>query len=384
MVVVLFHCWSTWPLPDTVALNGLPSGETAGLATTWWVLLFKVTPLRVITAGAPCVGIFFLLSGLVLSLPTVAGRTEPYGVFLTKRFFRLYPPFAVSVLLAATFCVAVDPHPIAGLSMWFNRSWDQPVSGHQLTGHLLMLGLDRDMHLNNVMWSLVHEVRISVVFPLVVLATIGRPRLTLGVAVATLCVVSSPPVFRWMSGQLATGDSLWPLATALDTVRYLTYFVVGILMAWKLDLLVRTVSARRASTRVALWILAAGLLLLHVGPFGDCAWVVGGALIILLSLSSGGAGHALRSRPLQWLGKVSYSLYLVHVPLLLLSMHALYSPRVAPFVLLAVPFASLIAAEAFYRCIESPSHRLGRRLVPAPRHSDGPVQAGADSGSPPQ
>ena len=377
MVVVLFHCWNAWPWPDVSVLGGLPSGETSGFQAQWWALLFKVTPLRFITAGAPCVGIFFLLSGLVLSLPMVAGRSEPYWVFLTKRFFRLYPPFAASILLAAVLCVAVDPHRISALSAWFNGSWDQPVSGQLLAGHLLMLGLDRDMHLNNVMWSLVHEVRISILFPLLVLATLGRPRLALAAAVATLCLVSSHPVFTWMSARLATGESLWPLATALDTARYLTYFVVGILLAWKLDPLVRTFAARRASTRVGLWTVAAALLLLHVGPFGDCAWVVGGALVILLSLSSSGAGRALRSRPLQWLGRVSYSLYLVHVPLLLLAMHAFYSARSAAFVLLAVPFASLIAAEAFYRCIENPSHRLGRRILPDSRRGDGSAGAAA-------
>ena len=66
-------------------------------------------------------------------------------------------------------------------------------------------------------------------------------------------------------------------------------------------------------------------------------------------------------RVVRWLGKISFSLYLVHEPIVV-SMTLLVGP--APFLLvliLALP-ASLLVAAAFYRLIEVPALRLSREL----------------------
>lgn len=65
-------------------------------------------------------------------------------------------------------------------------------------------------------------------------------------------------------------------------------------------------------------------------------------------------------RPLSFLGQISYSVFLVHFPVLLLA-NAVYtrleldSPTSAIFGLVAALTASLLAATAFYRWIESPA-----------------------------
>ena len=63
-----------------------------------------------------------------------------------------------------------------------------------------------------------------------------------------------------------------------------------------------------------------------------------------------------------WLGKVSYSLYLIHVPLLLAAVHLTYGRAPLGVTIPAVVAASLLCAELMHRFVELPSIRLGRVL----------------------
>jgi len=355
LIVVLFHCWNTLPWKQCSLLSDGPVGACSlGL----WTLAFKLTPLRIITAGPASVGVFFILSGLVLAFPFVNGRRESYSAFLVKRFFRLYPPFAVAILLSALLREVVQPQMIDHLSDWFNRSWDEPVTGAVIAGHLAMLGLDRYQQLDNVMWSLVHEVRLSVVFPLLAIATIRAPRAAVITAVLLLCGLSVAPAVGFIRNGLATGDVTWPFATLLSTARYMIYFVGGIVLAQHFDALVAANRSARRLTRGCLWVVASVLLLSKFGSLGDLAWAAGAALMIISCLGSARASRLLLTVPAQWLGKVSYSLYLVHVPMLLTIIHLLQGSRVQLVAIFFVPAISLIAAQLFFVCVERPSHRL--------------------------
>ena len=78
--------------------------------------------------------------------------------------------------------------------------------------------------------------------------------------------------------------------------------------------------ALAGSVRWAAWAAVAAAAVSR----SDLAVVGASVLLILLARGEGGAFvRALRSPALQWLGKVSYSLYLVHVPVALALAHAL-------------------------------------------------------------
>jgi peptidoglycan/LPS O-acetylase OafA/YrhL len=62
--------------------------------------------------------------------------------------------------------------------------------------------------------------------------------------------------------------------------------------------------------------------------------------------------------PFLWLGRISYSLYLVHPLIVVLVMHW----TVRPLAMLVVMIVSLVLAEATFRYIEVPFQELGRRL----------------------
>jgi peptidoglycan/LPS O-acetylase OafA/YrhL len=72
-----------------------------------------------------------------------------------------------------------------------------------------------------------------------------------------------------------------------------------------------------------------------------------------------------------WLGQVSYSLYLVHAPVLVATMFALRGTLPLWASLTIGMVASLAAAEAFHRLVEAPTRDLARwaeRRLRRPNH----------------
>lgn len=73
------------------------------------------------------------------------------------------------------------------------------------------------------------------------------------------------------------------------------------------------------------------------------------------------AKRALERRLTQWLGLISFSLYLTHEPIVIALAFLFGSGGSWLVALTAVPVA-LVVGWMFYRLIESPSHRLSQRV----------------------
>jgi peptidoglycan/LPS O-acetylase OafA/YrhL len=67
-------------------------------------------------------------------------------------------------------------------------------------------------------------------------------------------------------------------------------------------------------------------------------------------------------KPCLWAGRVSYSLYLSHVVLLLTLVSVLHQWVSIYVILLAMPLLALALAGLLYRLLEEPAIALGRRL----------------------
>jgi peptidoglycan/LPS O-acetylase OafA/YrhL len=74
-------------------------------------------------------------------------------------------------------------------------------------------------------------------------------------------------------------------------------------------------------------------------------------------------GKKLSARLCLWLGDISYSLYLIHMPVLLALVYLFYEKvPLGPMIALTLP-AMLVAAQLMHHLIELPSMALGRRLA---------------------
>jgi peptidoglycan/LPS O-acetylase OafA/YrhL len=122
------------------------------------------TPLRLLVAGHQAVILFFLISGFVLTLPYKKEGSLKYRPFLLKRVCRIYLPY----LGALAFAILCDLHfssrgPIN--NYWTELTWSTPVTTHLVVQHILFLGNYDWSQFNTAFWSLVHEMRISLIFP---------------------------------------------------------------------------------------------------------------------------------------------------------------------------------------------------------------------------
>jgi peptidoglycan/LPS O-acetylase OafA/YrhL len=357
LIVVFAHAMLTQPFFWTLHFGPHTSPRTA--IETW----IADTPFRLLWSGSAPVILFFVLSGFVLTLPWAGGRQLPYGKYLISRFCRIYLPYLAAMIFAAIFAYLLGGIRIPGATDWINiYAW---ISGFKatsvpvyLSSIVLVLGNDYSTWLNNPTWSLVWEMRVSLLLPLIVI-----PVMRWGLAGAVVVVFA-----LWLGlGFGKIGAASFPEATALlgrphMTFYYAAFFLMGAVLArYRVAL---TNLASRGSGEGSILLLLAGLWSWYTNWAVQQELMIGvGAMLIIIAAISDGLPRAfLLTAPVQWLGRVSYSLYLVHVPIILIAVHLLYD--ILPYSVIA-PIAvltSLVFSELFYRAIERPAHRLGRHL----------------------
>lgn len=356
LIVLFSHLAATMP--------GYEMARPSFAAQAFWadpLFVIKYTPLRLLIAGRASVLLFFVLSGFVLCLSL--RRDHSYVAWLVRRCCRILPPFFFAILFAAALYAAVGPATVASASAWFNAAnWTVPPTPAFLAANLLMTGVPEVPTLNVASWSLVHEMRISIVFPLLVAA--------LGLGFWTTLAVAAV---------LSTLALAFPLAdpvafTLALTVGYVVFFVAGAALALRVGPVVAWVRARPFAQSALLWLVALALIEAPMNrSVESLAPGLGALALIALSLASPRATLALESPIPAWLGRVSYSLYLVHVPILVAVVH-LGGDRLPLTALFVVALClSLGMAEICHRLVERPSIRLGRalsaRLAPHPANA---------------
>ena len=304
------------------------------------------------------VDLFFVLSGFVIA--AVHAESPPTAQaarrFLIRRFFRLYP-LHLATLLAAL-CIDLQ----SGTALL-------PGYGGMVAMNLTMThawGAVPGSILNAPSWSISTEWAAYLLFAGICLATRStRRRLQL---LGGVGLVSLASLLVWRGGSL-DGD------LALRLPRCLMSFALGAATwAWCRN------RPPLAAARAGWWqLLIAGAMLLMLSAAGRQPHLtllmplLSAALIAVMVRDPGSAARRLLERPVpQWLGRCSYSLYLVHMPLfrcLILATPGGWpdKPWAANFwVVMALAVLFLISGLT-QAWIERPWREFGRRLANSAR-----------------
>ena len=76
-----------------------------GTSHPHWIARPKlIPPLWLLVNGHASVILFFLLSGFVLTLPSLRGSHQPYPRYLARRVCRIYPPYVAGLLISVVGC----------------------------------------------------------------------------------------------------------------------------------------------------------------------------------------------------------------------------------------------------------------------------------------
>ncbi|MEU1392180.1 MULTISPECIES: acyltransferase [unclassified Nonomuraea] len=366
------------------ALRGIGALAVVGEHLTTWAMPW-LRP-TFFNLGVYGVLVFFLVSGYII--PSSLERHGDVRAFWIGRAFRLYPLYlaVIAVVLA--------------LSWWIPVRAEVPRDISSAAAHATMLldvvGVAGVM---NTMWTLSYEM----VFYLMVTALFvtgvrdrrGLVAVAFGVTavVAGLALSAAPLTGGWLawasfavfaaglacvvSGRLrnvaASALGVMALALLLLSSR-VPWFGAAILAV----MFTGTAIRRWESGQGSLWPVALAASLVTVAPVRALSagwwWVqpdVWGTTVALAGLTFA-AGLAWRARRvpavLTWLGLMSYSLYLVHLPVLLVVMEVAGEMRWSPLPLqigVSVLFLALVlpGSRLTYRFLERPMQRLGRRLT---------------------
>ena len=141
------------------------------------------TPLRAVQTGRAPVVFFFVLSGYVLALSLLRDDRTGLAQFALRRTVRLMVPVAGAVLLSAALCTLAWRGPVPGAGPDLGHLWSEPLGAAMVLRQALLLGGDGSYTLDIPLWTLVHEWRLTVLFPLVLVFR-RRPLLLVGLALA--------------------------------------------------------------------------------------------------------------------------------------------------------------------------------------------------------
>jgi peptidoglycan/LPS O-acetylase OafA/YrhL len=301
--------------------------------------LATLTPLNALIDGTRAVLLFFVLSGFVLALPFYRGPVSPVG-FILKRAARLYPAYWVA--LAASIAV-------------FSIDTDTHLNAYALANFASLLTEYDAQKYNVVFWSLVQEMRLSLLFPLIMVLVVRLPtRWILG--------LSAIFVATGFAGEEQPGGPIIGLAA---TAFYAFFFVLGALTAKHLDRLTALI-IRLPGLLLACW------LVVTLGVYGAFPTIgvavpvekavigVASASLIVLALGWADLSRVLRAPPFHFVGMVSYSYYLLHVPISELVYRLTGGPGlIAAGVTVA---AGLVIAWMSFKWIEMPGIAVGHQL----------------------
>jgi peptidoglycan/LPS O-acetylase OafA/YrhL len=331
LIVLFTH---TWLIFQVVA--GGPDRSAADQGEPWTKAVLQ-SPLHVFSAGGEAVFVFFILSGFVLTLPFLHGRQPSWASYYPKRLLRLYVPITGAVILAVV-TVLLIPRVVSPDQTWW-------VNAH--TAHVTPKGIIREAftllgtgRYNTVLWSLSWEIIFSLLLPVYVVVVLSLRRWWLGGTLVMILVGTAG---------LSLGN---------DYLQYLPMFGIGAFLAVGKDQISET-AAQRPIGAVSIAV-AAGLFSVLWStpglPFPRIVLLTACTALLIAFMVWKPAVRLSRTRIVYWLGSRSFSLYLVHEPIIV---SAAWIFPGYPWLSVVVGWpVVLLLTEAFFRLVEDPSRRL--------------------------
>ncbi len=303
---------------------------------------------------------FFVLSGLVLSLKYLRREGDMdihYGEFLVNRFFRIYPACFVMLLF---YFFSAHEQDLQGNFLW---RWLWGPNMHFWEEASLVRNVS--MYFGPV-WTLNVEVMLCIIVPLLVLLIRYRPRWFKYLWAISVVWTSfySMFVFHFMCG-------IW-IAAHFDDIRRFD-FQKSRLYPWRWAIYVGIYllyAMREWMDFVQpgdYWHYWSALLGFNVFHFTG----LGAALILVKVIQSDRLQRWLSVRPLRFLGRISYGIYIVHWYFLFNVLQHEYwdwrdqfhlsDTRTHLLIGAAALVLTLAAATVLHYAVEKPFIRWGRR-----------------------
>ena len=325
-----------------------------GMMLEQWAKALSGPAASLVRGGYLAVQTFFILSGFVLasSYAKASWKRNDLWNYAAARFARIYPVYLVSLAVVAPFIVQA----------MLKAGRSGPAKASLLANYVFLLqGWTGDLGVgwNTPAWTLSCEFFFYLSFPLLLLGLRKASRAT--VALFLLAAFVTPVL-------LAHSNVPWQW----KPLHHLADFAAGVASARLFEFL-QPGMARRGQS-IYLPALAAGAWLIVFPQFMDGTYgdlntglrPLNLALLVGMALNGGVLARVLSTACAQYLGKISYSMYILHVPVLWWYGHwAVHGPlHMSPGVAAALYLVLVMAAAALaFEMVEKPANRWIRDWV---------------------
>ena len=315
------------------------------------VLLFPLS------LGGLGVAIFFAVSGFCIHLSHVRNREKGWRYFFHRRFFRIYPAYLAAILI------------FFFLWPWHNYSLYSPTSFKSIIAHLFgvhNLYIHTKFDINPSMWSIGTELQLYAVYPLllIIMSKFGWGYGLIAMLIFELFVKAIG------SGITEDRQSLQIFALSNSPFAFWFSWAIGAYVAQN-SIIERRESFKWVDFRVLILLNFAAVL---YKPLAFASFpLIAFATAVAIDRYIAKRWHSIKLpfgrtvwNHLTWLGIISYSVYLVHQPILAQAGNLLAKlglPQNSPVIemttcVLLYPLI-VIFAYGLYRLIEIPFIRFG-------------------------
>ena len=323
------------------------------------------------------VDVFIILSGFVITY-LLHSRPQTYRQFMIGRFFRIYPVYFICLLLGwstvGSVSFILNHAPWQGTPSF--QDWASPAAiaqaahpvSHLLAHLTLLFGIipEKIMPAASVTllgpaWSITLEWQYYLLAPLLARWIFSRAGLLLLGLVGACSFIFA---HFW-------SDSFLPLKLPLFLVGIGSYHLHASAPRWRMNprlvtmsvvvMLVAVFSISWHWMAVSVWTLVLGSLVQNAGDRQSqdfwTRWLAGLRRLLL-------------KPALQWLGKISYPVYLVHWPVIIFLLFGIlrFQPAITPpaalGIMLAIGLPAILAASwGLHKLIEKPLMQFGKNFT---------------------
>jgi len=316
---------------------------------------------RVIRGGHLGVDMFFVLSGFLITFLLLQEQQNHGSInlknFYIRRALRLLPAMIFLLVLSGAYASLMAPSADAtainkGIlyTILYSSNWYQAFNGMGEFGPL------------SHTWSLSIEEQFYILWPLLVIVLLrlfGRSRYVITLLILSILLVAYNRARLW-NGSMDISRAYFGLDTRADAI--LTGCLAAFLVFFNMLPPIAVRFSQLLSITIILLVGAMGLLssnhdpYLYFGGFTFFALLIGALIILLLETPPEPLNRMLEFRPLVWIGRISYGLYLWHIPTFYLC--STMFPRASLMRLGLQVFLTFVIAGFSYYVIELPFLKL--------------------------
>jgi peptidoglycan/LPS O-acetylase OafA/YrhL len=344
--VLLYHIrvdlWIGW-----IRLTSYPQEYSSFAKTMAWLSI--PTPFM-----GYAVVLFFLISGFCIHYPNTCGNFKPnWKTYFIRRFWRIYPAYFAALLLTVGISYLC-------MTLWEDKNWDinkifrvATLTQNYPPGNGQFLS-------NPSLWTIPLEIEFYLLYPIAFLFISSQKNSLLLSIVLGFSFISTFLHYRgyiWLS---YTALFLWPswLLGAWISQLFRNQKLAQIKLGYLLPLTALTLGVAlmsryydwESSSQYAIWTAFYSLFFIFCLSFPKLLnRIIGFHLIKVVS----------------WIGKISFSLYLIHFPLFKLFgylHHEIFKEKPANFLIsLFYLLPVILIAWLFFKWVEDPIHQWSKK-----------------------